>query len=156
MTWGLLLLVSNVKAYWWSPLPLTNLTSSSLFPSGKTHIFCDGWIFWVAQHNLILLMTSPLGSKARVGSLIHTWLRYTFYTFPEIHLWCDTCRPLGGQCGSQDVLFHVPVRRHWWSSKLGSIMPPTRQRFYRLSYSGSATSKWTFSITIIFFFPPTV
>ena len=25
------------------------------------------------------------------------------YTFPEIHLWCDTCRPLGGQHGSQAV-----------------------------------------------------
>ena len=25
------------------------------------------------------------------------------YTFPEIHLWCDTCQPLGGQHGSQAV-----------------------------------------------------
>ena len=25
------------------------------------------------------------------------------YTFPEIHLWCDTCRPLGSQHGSQAI-----------------------------------------------------
>ena len=38
-----------------------------------------------------LLMMSPLGFKAKVGSLICTWWRHTFYTFSEIHLWCDTC-----------------------------------------------------------------
>ena len=38
-----------------------------------------------------LLVTSPLGFKARVGSLIRTWWRHTCYMFPKIHLWCDTC-----------------------------------------------------------------
>ena len=46
---------------------------------------------------------SPLGFKARVGSLIQAWWRCTCYTFPEIHLWCDTCQPLGGQHGSRVV-----------------------------------------------------
>ena len=41
-----------------------------------------------------LLVTSPLGFKARVGSLIHTWQRQKCYMFTEIHLWCDTyCQP---------------------------------------------------------------
>ena len=38
-----------------------------------------------------LLMTSPLGFKARAGSLIRPQQRCTCYTFPEIHLWCNTC-----------------------------------------------------------------
>ena len=46
---------------------------------------------------------SPLGFKARVGSLIYTWWRHTWYMFPEIHLWCDTCWSLGGQHGSQSL-----------------------------------------------------
>ena len=56
-----------------------------------------------------LLVTSHLGFKARVGSLICTWWRGTFYTFPEIHLWCNTCWPLGSWAN----LFHIPATRHW-------------------------------------------
>ena len=63
-----------------------------------------------------LLVMSPLGFKARVGSLICTWQRCICYTFPEIHLWCDTFQPLGNQHGSQADLFHIPVTRHWWGS----------------------------------------
>ena len=44
-----------------------------------------------------LMETSSLCFKARVGSLIHAEQRRTCHTFPEIDLWCDTCRPLGGQ-----------------------------------------------------------
>ena len=40
----------------------------------------------------------------------------------QIHLWCDTCWTLGDQHGSRAVLFHVPVSRHWWGSKPGSIV----------------------------------
>ena len=50
-----------------------------------------------------LLVTSPLGFKARVGSLICTWQRHMCYTSPEIHLWCDTCWPLGSQYGGWAV-----------------------------------------------------
>ena len=45
----------------------------------------------------IILVTSPLGFKARMGSLIHTWQRCTWYTFPQIHLWCDTFAGVYGQ-----------------------------------------------------------
>ena len=44
--------------------------------------------------------------------------------FPEIQLWCNTYQPLGSKHGSQPVLFHIPASRHWWVSKLGSIVPP--------------------------------
>ena len=37
-------------------------------------------------------------------------------------LWCYTCWPLGSQYGSQAILFHIPASRHWWDSKLGSIV----------------------------------
>ena len=40
-------------------------------------------LFW-------LLVTSPLGFKARVGSLIQTFWTCTWNMFPEIQLWCDT------------------------------------------------------------------
>ena len=41
---------------------------------------------------------------------------------PQIHLWCDTCWPLGGQHGSWAILIHVPANKHWWGLSLGSIM----------------------------------
>ena len=87
-----------------------------------------------------LLVMSPLGFKARVGSIIHPWWRCTCYTFAEVHLWCNTLSPLGNQHGSQAVLLHVPANRYWWGSKLGSIMLllTGRQKLNPLSYAGSA------------------
>ena len=32
------------------------------------------------------------------------------YMFPEIHLWCYTCWPLGGQHGCQADLFQIPAK----------------------------------------------
>ena len=61
---------------------------------------------------LRLLVTFPLGFKARVGSLICAWQRCNV-TFPEIHLWYNTCWPLGGQHGSPAILFYVPTSRNW-------------------------------------------
>ena len=59
------------------------------------------WGHWYPCFELLVM--SPLGFKARVGSLIQAWWRRTSYTFPEIYLWCDTCWPLGGQHGSRAV-----------------------------------------------------
>ena len=42
-----------------------------------------------------LLVMSPLGFKAREGSHIRNWQRFMYYVFPEIHLWCNTCWPVG-------------------------------------------------------------
>ena len=38
---------------------------------------------------------------------------------PQIHLWCDTCRPLDGQHGSRATLTHIlaavrRIHKHWW------------------------------------------
>ena len=63
-----------------------------------------------------LLVTSRLGFKARVGSLIRTWQRRTCYTFHESHLWCNTCWPLDDQHGIWTDLSHIPPIRHWWGS----------------------------------------
>ena len=55
-------------------------------------------------------------SKVRVGSLIHTWQIHMWCTFPEIHLWSDTCQPPDGQyrnwslfptCVSVEVRCHI-------------------------------------------------
>ena len=56
------------------------------------------WGHWYPYFGL--LVTFSLGFKARVGSLIRAWQRHTCYTFPEIHLWCNTCWPLCSQDGS--------------------------------------------------------
>ena len=55
-----------------------------------------------------VLVMSSLRFKVRVGSLIQTWQRHTWYMFPEIHLWCDTYWPLGRQFGSPS-LSHMHV-----------------------------------------------
>ena len=40
-------------------------------------------------------------------------------TIPQIHLWCNTCRPLDGQHGSRATLTHIlaaviRIHKHWW------------------------------------------
>ena len=72
------------------------------------------WGYWYPCFGLLVM--SPLGFKVRVESLIDTWPRRTFYTFPEIHLWCNTWQPLGGLYGSKVNLLHIPKTRHWWGS----------------------------------------
>ena len=63
------------------------------------------------------------------------------YTFPEIHLWCDTCRPLGGQHGSWAVsstyLWGIGGTQNWELSCRRSQCE-IRQTLYRLRYTGSA------------------
>ena len=49
--------------------------------------------------------------KARLYSLIHTWKRCMWCTFPEIHLWCDNCQPLCGQYGSQSLSPYMSFSR---------------------------------------------
>ena len=57
-----------------------------------------------------LLVRSPLGFKAGVGSLSHDWQRHTCYMYPEFHLWCNTY-------GNWAILLRVPASRHWCGSK---------------------------------------
>ena len=65
------------------------------------------------------------------------------YTFPEIHLWCDTCRPLGGQHGSWAVsstyLQGIGGTRNWELSCHRSQCE-IRQTLYWLSSPGSAAN----------------
>ena len=53
----------------------------------------DFWwrLLWVSKPEWVL----PYSSLVEAYMLC--------YTFPEIHLWCDTCWPLGGQHGSQVI-----------------------------------------------------
>ena len=50
-----------------------------------------------------LLVKSPLGFKASVGSLVHIWQKHTCYTFLEIRLWCDTFAHFPHTCFSAEV-----------------------------------------------------
>ena len=53
-----------------------------------------------------LMMTSALGFKARVEPLFACFLA-CMQLIPQIHLWCDTCRPLDGQYCSRSRFPHA-------------------------------------------------
>ena len=55
-----------------------------------------------------LLVTSPLGFKARVDSSLVCFI-ICMQLSPQIHLWCDTCWPLDGQHDSRACLIHILV-----------------------------------------------
>ena len=71
------------------------------------------WGHWYPCFGLLVM--SPLGFKARVGSLIPNWWRFICYMLPKIHFWWDTCQPLDTKHGSRAVPFHIPANRHWCS-----------------------------------------
>ena len=43
--------------------------------------------------------------KPRAGSLIRAWWWHTYFTFPEIHLFCNTCWSLGSLAVSSTYLW---------------------------------------------------
>ena len=73
------------KIFWWTHV----LFVGPLIP-----------LFWTSGD-----VSSGFQSQSR--SLIFTWKRHAWCTFPEIHLWCNTYQPLGGQHGSQSLSPHA-------------------------------------------------
>ena len=53
-----------------------------------------------------LLMTSALGFKVRVDASFACFVVCVHWIL-QIHLWCNTCWPLGGQHGTQAFSIHV-------------------------------------------------
>ena len=94
------------------------------------------------------------GFKARVGSLIWAAQRHMCYTFPEIHLWCDTYQPLGGQHGSWTVssmyLWGIGGTRNWELSCHRSQCE-IRQTLYRLSYPGLIITSFYYCTSYSYF-----
>ena len=72
-----------------------------------THIHF--WGHWYPCFGL--LVTSPVGLKARVGSLIWTLRRHMWYTFLEIHLLCNTSASVYGQHSSWSLSPHACFSR---------------------------------------------
>ena len=77
------------------------------------------WGHWYPYFGLLVM--SPLGFKARVGSLIRAVWRHVLHVAWDSPLvwylptsWWPAWQP--------SCLFHIPAR-HWWDSKLGVIMP---------------------------------
>ena len=93
--------------------------------------FVDFWwhLLWVSKPEWVLPYLSLAGAY-----VLH-------YTFPEIHLWCDTCQPLGSQHGSWAIsstyLWGIGGTRNWELSCCRSQCE-IRQTLYWLSYPGSA------------------
>ena len=91
----------------------------------------DFWwcLLWISKPEWVL----PYLSLAEAYML--------YYMFPEIHLWYDTCQPLGGQHGSWAVsstyLWGIGGTQNWELSCHRSQCE-IRQTLYRLSYPGSA------------------
>ena len=90
------------------------------------------WDHWFPCFGL--LVTSPLGFKAKEGSLIHTWQRNTWYISLEIHLWCDTCRPLSRQHSNQ-AFSSTYLQPGIGGARTGDLSRH-RRTLYWLSYDG--------------------
>ena len=92
----------------------------------------DFWwrLLWVSKPEWVL----PYSSLAEVYLLR--------YTFPEIHLWCDTCQPLGSQHGnwaiSSTYLQGIGGTQNQELSCHCSVWDQAGQTIYWLSYPGSA------------------
>ena len=95
---------------------------------------------------------SPLGFKATVSSLICTWQRYKCYMFPEIHIWCDTSRPLWWPAWQPSCSLPCTCEQTLGGggecSKPGDIMPP-----FTVWYQADAllTELWQLNFLQIFF-----
>ena len=94
------------------------------------------WGHWYPCFGLLVI--SPLGFKARVGNLIRAWWRRMHYTFPEIHLWCDTCWPLGSQHGNRAISSTYLQGIGGTQTQELTVWDQAGQTLYRLSYPSSA------------------
>ena len=60
-----------------------------------------------------LFLTSGDISSGFQSQSVQSYLHLAeVYMFHKIHLWYDTCQPLGSQHDSQADLVHIPVSRH--------------------------------------------
>ena len=82
-----------------------NFFSFKIFCCTQVHF----WGHWYPCFGL--LVTSHLGFKARVGSLIHAWQRHTWCILPEINLWCDTFAGVYSQHSSRSLSPHAYFSR---------------------------------------------
>ena len=101
-----------------------------------------------------LLVTSPLGFKARVGSALFKLSRGVCVTLhiPWDSLWRDTCQSLGSQHGSWAISSTYLQGIGWtpnqellcrrWQCEI-------RQTLYRLSYTGSAKISHTWLTSVL-------
>ena len=76
------------------------------------------------------------GFQSQSGQPFHTLQRCMCYMFHEIHLWCDTSQPLGGQHASCEQAL-VGLKPGIYCTATASHCK-TRQTLYWLSYAGSA------------------
>ena len=97
-------------------------------------------------------MTCPLDFKAKVHSLICTWQKHAWHAFPEIHLWCATFWPLGGQHGSWS-LHHMPVSTAVGCQiRLGELPHSSQMswmawgNFCWISFPVMSLAGWTYSL----------
>ena len=69
-------------------------------------------------HGYPCLVTSTLGFKARVDSLLVYFLTCIQW-ISHIHLWCNTCWSLHDQYGNLFDPHTCTYKTHWWESNLG-------------------------------------
>ena len=83
-----------------------------------------------------LLVTSPWGFKARVGSLIQTWQRCTCYMLPETHLLCNTVKLFVASMAAEPFS-STYLRAGIGGARTGDLSCCS-QKLYRLNCAGLA------------------
>ena len=86
-------------------------TSLRLVKIGEHQSFL--WGHWYPCFGLLVM--TALYFKARVDTLACV-LCHLHAMKSKIHVWCDTCWPLGSQHGSWAILIHILANKHWWGS----------------------------------------
>ena len=140
---------------WKYYLPTNPLSFFFLIFGGHESFLWDHWYPYFG-----LLVTSPLGFKARVGSAL---FKLSGGVRVMLHIALDLPLvqhlPTSWQPAWQlSHLFHIPAR-HWWDSKPGAIMPPLTvwdqagQMLYWLSHPGSAYPLLLLKYLLNWFFP---
>ena len=85
-------------------------------------------------------MISALDFKARVDPLLACFI-IDMQQNPQIHLWCNTCWPLGSQYRSQGVPIHILANKNWLVGLESEIyyaaasQHETRQTLYILDWT---------------------
>ena len=94
---------------------LTLVLPLSLTIFGRHQYFCRASFFG-------FVVPSALSFKSRVDSPAVCFIALT-QLISELHLWCNTCWPLGKQHGGWAVSIHIHGNKHWWGSSPGSGVP---------------------------------
>ena len=98
------------KLFWLEPSHKADWPGQNLF-----WVMYNQWLYLFYHHIFI--------TKPEWISLLGCFIACMKWN-PQIHLWCDTCSPVGGQHGSWAILIFVLVNKHWWGLRRDVLCMP--------------------------------